>query len=106
MIALPVQLPRFAALVFIAYAVFLVIARWPITRVLTVERRFLLLFFLLELFAAATNTATRLGERSAPTVGTWLAMLTQAFAAAYLHYSIPAEYRRPWHRISHRPHRV
>src|SRR4051794_4059461 len=88
-----VHLPRLIYVAFSLYGLGLVLFRWQVTRLLTMERRFLLLFFLLELgnTVASGLIKTIVDAPVDPTA--WLTVLTQSFLAAYLHYSVPREYR-------------
>lgn len=97
------QIPRLAFITFSVYCLVVVVTRWQTTRVMTQDRRFLLLFFVLENITTITSGSLKIAANIAPDAGTWLTVLSQSFLAAYLHYSIPREYRRFHHRWTRRP---
>jgi hypothetical protein len=85
------QLPRLAYLVFSGYALVLVVTAWPRTRVMTTDKRFLLLFFLLEIATTVTSAALRMWAGTPADPSTWLTVLCQSFLCAYLYYAIPRD---------------
>lgn len=97
------QAPRFIFVAFSFYCLLVVVTRWQVTRVMTMDRRFLLLFFVLENLTVIVSGCLKISADVRPDVGTWLSVLTQSFLAAYLYYSIPREYRRFYHRWTRRP---
>ncbi len=95
-------LPRLVYIAISVYALILVAHRWRATRVMTQERRFLWLFFVLELVTVIlSGTLKTLGDTPGD-ASIWLTVLTQGFLASYLHYAIPREHKRPWHRFTRR----
>lgn len=96
------QLPRFISLVFSVYCLGVVATRWRTTRILSQDKRFLLLFFILECGTVMTSSILKINMHVGVDVATWLTVQMQAFLAAYLHYSIPPEYRRFIHRFTRR----
>lgn len=92
------QSPRILVIPFAAYGLLVLVMRWRSTRVMTEDRRFLFLFFILQLATALMSACLKVIAGTPSDVSTWLALLTQSFLAAYLHYSIPRSFRR-WHYI-------
>lgn len=96
------QLPRLIFVGFTLYALVVLVTRWPATRVMTQDRRFLFLFFVLETVTVLVSGCLKISHETRIDIGTWLTVLTQSFLAAYLHYSIPPAYRRAHHRFTRR----
>lgn len=96
------QLPRLIYVTFASYSLLLLLVRWRVTRVLTTDRRFLLAGLVL-LFANSILSGVLKALAGYPTdVSSWGSVLSLSFLCAYLHYSLPAEYRRWHHRYSRR----
>jgi hypothetical protein len=91
------QGPRLIYLAFSAYAAWVVCTRWQASRVMTQDKRFLMLFFLLEIATTMTSGVLKISAGVHLDVATWMTVLLQSFLAAYLHYAIPRSYRF-WHR--------
>jgi hypothetical protein len=96
------QMPRLLFTLFSVYCLLVVVTRWQSTRVMTQDRRFLLLFFILENVTVIVSGVLKMQTGIPTDVGTWLSVLMQSFLAAYLHHSIPAEFRRWHHRYTRR----
>jgi hypothetical protein len=96
---LVLQLPRGIAMAISIYALGLVLFRWTATRVLSQDRRFLLLFFVMELGTNVISGLIKARNGVAVDISTWLTVPMQMFLTAYLHYSIPSEYRTFGRRI-------
>lgn len=100
LIAVYEQLPRLGSLVFCGYALALIVTRWAGTRVMTTDKRFLLLFLVGEIATVALGAGVKIGHGVPTDISSWATVLLQSFLCAYLHYSIPAAYRRWWLRFS------
>lgn len=99
------QLPRLIYVAFSLYALVLLVTRWQASRVMTQDRRFLLLFFLMELANTVLSGVLKLTHEAHVDIATWFTALTQSFLAAYLYYSIPASFRRAHYRFTRRSRR-
>lgn len=94
--------PRLIYMFFSVYALAVVVTRWQASRVMTQDRRFLLLFFIMECVTTLVSGFLKI-ELGTPTdMSVMLTILTQSFLAAYLHHSIPAEFRRVRHHWTRR----
>lgn len=102
---LAAQAPRIIYVAFSVYALFVLIARWRVTRVMTQDRRFLFLFFVMELTASILSGVTKALHDAHLDVSSWVTVLAQGYLAAYLYHSIPASFRRAHHRWTRRPHK-
>lgn len=99
---LPYQLPRLVYVVFSLYALALLLFRWQITRVMTVERRFLFLFLILELVTTVLSGVLKVTAQTPVDPASWATVLTQAFLTAYLYYATPPSFHRWHHRFTRR----
>lgn len=95
--------PRLIYIGFSLYALAVLLTRWQVTRVMTQDRRFLLLFFTLEIVTSIISGTVKTLHDAPVDVSSWITVLTQSFLAAYLYYSVPASYRRAHHWITRRP---
>lgn len=96
------QIPRLIFVAFSIYGMFVLITRWQVTRVMTVDRRFLFLFFILELSACITSGVLKIQAEVPVDVSSWMTVLSQSFLAAYLYYSVPSSFKRAHYRITRR----
>lgn len=97
------EAPRIGYLLFSAWSLLLVCTRWHATRVMTTDKRFLMLFFLLEIATGATSGVLRMVADAPLDVTSWMLLLLQSFLAAYLYYSIPRAFAPGRSRRGH-PH--
>ena len=100
LVSLLEQLPRVVYLVFSVYALAVLVTRWPVTRVMTTDRRYLFLFFLLEIATTTLSGALKIAGGVPVDLGTYATVLTQVFLAAYLHHTVPGQYRRWYYRFT------
>lgn len=96
------NLPRLLYMAFSLYALVVLITRWQVSRVMTQDRRFLFLFFLLEAAVTILSGVLKIQSGADIDVSAYMTVLTQGFLAAYLHYSIPAHFKRAHYRITRR----
>lgn len=96
------NLPRLAYMGFSLYALIVLFTRWHVSRVMTQDRRFLLLFFFMEASVTTLSGALKIHAGAAVDMSAYLTVLTQSFLAAYLHYSIPSSFKRAHYRLTRR----
>lgn len=87
------QLPRLLFAAFSVYCLVVLVTRWRFTRVLTRDRRFLFLFIAGHCLNVILSATLKITAGIPADYATWTTVLVQSFLAAYLHYSIPRDFR-------------
>lgn len=96
------NLPRLLYIGFSLYSLVVIATRWQASRVMTMDKRFLLLFFIFNIVSTVVTGVLKIYIGVPPDFTVWLTVLTQSFMTAYLHYSIPPSFRRAHHRFTRR----
>lgn len=96
------DLPRLIYVAQASWGLVLLLARWRVTRILTPERRFLLLA-LASLFANhVVSGVLKIVAGTPADTSTWISVWVMGLFLAYVHYSLPPEFRRLYHRLTRR----
>lgn len=96
------QLPRLIAMFVSIYCALILLTRWRVTRLMTPDKRFLLLFLVTEVVVVCASVVLKVRAGAPVDPSSWLTVFLQLLLGGYLHHAIPAHVRRPHHWITRR----